>query len=160
MIRKARMTDVKGIQKIVEIFAKRDQMLPRSLVDIYENLRDYFICQRDDSDEIIGVVALHFCWENLAEVRSMAVTEENQRHGIGRKLVQTCLAEARNFDIKTIFALTYIPEFFEVNGFRRVDKAMLPHKIWSDCVKCPQFPECKEIAVAYEVEPGPTKSSG
>jgi amino-acid N-acetyltransferase len=148
MIRKARMADVKAIQKLVAEYARKGDMLPRSLSDIYENLRDYFVCE--DGGAVIGSAAIHIMWEDLAEVRSLAVQEGSMRRGVGTQLVEACISEAIVLGIARVFALTYKPEFFERLGFHRVDKAELPQKIWTDCLKCAKFPDCDEIALVAD----------
>lgn len=150
MIRKARMGDVKTIQKLVAEYARKGDMLPRSLSEIYENLRDYFVCM-EDGGEIVGSAAIHIMWENLAEVRSVAVREDRMRRGVGTRLVEACISEAVVLGITRVFALTYRPEFFERLGFTRVDKAELPQKIWSDCLKCSKFPDCDEVALLADL---------
>jgi len=148
MIRKARMADVKAIQRLVAEYARKGDMLPRSLSDIYENLRDYFVFE--DGGEVIGSAAIHIMWEDLAEVRSLAVQEGRMRRGVGTQLVEACISEAIVLGIARVFALTYKPEFFERLGFHRVDKAELPQKIWTDCLKCAKFPDCDEIALVAD----------
>jgi amino-acid N-acetyltransferase len=149
MIRKARMADVKTIQKLIAEYARKGDMLPRSLSEIYENLRDYFVCA-EDGGEVVGSAAVHLMWEDLAEVRSLAVREDRMGRGVGTKLVEACISEAIVLGITRVFALTYKPGFFEKLGFRRVDKAELPHKIWSDCLKCSKFPDCDEVALVAD----------
>jgi amino-acid N-acetyltransferase len=101
---------------------------------------------------VVGTVCLHICWEDLAEVRSLAVAEDQGGKGIGRQLVQACLDEARQLGLKRVFALTYKPGFFEKLGFHTIEKSELPHKIWGDCMKCAKFPECDEIAMSIELQ--------
>jgi len=149
MIRKARMSDVKGIQQLIADYAKKGDMLPRSLADIYENLRDYFVFLEDDG-ELVGSAAIHIMWEDLAEVRSLAVREGRMRRGVGTQLVESCISEAIVLGIARVFALTYKPEFFEKLGFHIVDKAELPQKIWADCLKCSKFPDCDEVALVAD----------
>lgn len=120
-------------------------MIPRALNDLYENIRDILVCE--DNGEIKGVCALHILWEDLAEIRSLAVRLDAQGTGIGRRLVNSCIREAARLGISRIFALTYHPDFFRKMGFRGVDKAKLPQKIWGECLRCPKFPECDESAV-------------
>lgn len=144
-IRKATLKDAKSIQTVIDKFAKKDKMLPRSLSEIYENIRDFFICQ--DKGKIIGISALHILWENLAEIRSVAVLQEYQNKGVGKKLVEQCLKEVKALRVKKVFALTYNPEFFRKLGFKDIDKNALPQKIWGDCLRCPKFPKCEEVAV-------------
>lgn len=144
-IRKAKIVDMRQIHKFINEFAKKEKMLPRSLNDLYENIRDFFVY--DDDGVIKGVCALHILWEDLAEIRSLAVKEESQGAGIGKSLIKKCLQEAKDLGIKRVFTLTYIPEFFKKLGFLEIDKAKLPHKIWGDCIRCPKFPECDEYAL-------------
>ena len=144
-IRKAVIADIKQIHRLVNDFAKKDEMLPRALNELYESIRDFVIYE--DKGEIKGVCALRILWEDLAEIRSLAVNREWQLSGIGKKLLTNCLKEAKGIGIKRVFALTYQPDFFRKNGFSDIDKAKLPQKIWGDCLKCHKFPECDEHAV-------------
>jgi amino-acid N-acetyltransferase len=150
MIRKAKMGDVKAIQKLIAEYARKGDMLPRSLSEIYENLRDYFVFE-EGSGEVIGSSAIHIMWEDLAEVRSLAVRDDRMGRGVGTQLVEACVSEAIVLGITRVFALTYKPAFFERLGFRQVDKSELPHKIWSDCLKCSKFPDCDEIALVADL---------
>lgn len=143
--RKAKITDVKAIHRLVNEFAKRGEMIPRSLNDLYENIRDIVVYE--NKGEIKGVCALHILWEDLAELRSLSVRLDAQGIGIGKKLVTMCIEEAKTLGIKRLFALTYHPEFFGKMGFSIIDKSKLPQKIWGECLKCPKFPECDESAV-------------
>ena len=148
-IRKAVITDIKQVQKLVNEYAKREEMLPRALNELYESIRDFFVY--DDGGKILGVCALRILWEDLAEVRSLAVLKEHQRAGIGKALVKKCLKEARDLGIRRVFALTYQPDFFKKIGFMDTDKSKLPQKIWGDCLKCHKFPECDENAVIINI---------
>ncbi len=148
-LKKAFVKDAKAIHSLVNKFAKKDDMLPRSLNEIYENIRDFVICVNDES--IVAVSALHILWEDLAEVRSVAVRNKYQGMGIGKKLLKHCLKEAKSLGIKQVFALTYQPEFFTEMGFENIDKNSLPHKIWGECLKCHKFPECDESAVMIRI---------
>ncbi|MGD1076569.1 MAG: N-acetyltransferase [Thermodesulfovibrionales bacterium] len=150
MIRKAGIADIKFVHKIVNEFARKGQMIPRALNDLYENIRDIFICE--DNGEIKGSCALHILWEDLAEIRSLAVRGDAQSAGIGRRLVKTCVREAEKIGIQRVFALTYHPEFFKKMGFKDIDKAKLPQKIWGECLKCHKFPECDETAVTLNLK--------
>ncbi len=149
MIRKAQIADVKNIQKLLMTFANRGDMLSRSLSELYESLRDFYVAE--DEGVLLGAAALHVVWDDLAEVRSVAVTEDAGRKGIGSSLVQACISEARDIGLKRIFCLTYKPDFFAKHGFRLVDKAELPHKVWGDCIKCPKFPDCDENAMILDL---------
>ncbi len=149
MIRKAQIADVKDIQKLLMTFANRGDMLSRSLSELYESLRDFYVFEEDGV--LLGAAALHIVWDDLAEVRSVAVTEDAGRKGIGSRLVQSCIVEARELGLKRIFCLTYKPDFFAKHGFRLVDKAELPHKVWGDCIKCAKFPDCDENAMILDL---------
>jgi len=150
MIRKAKISDIKAIHSLLNHFAEKGMLLPRSLSDLYDHLRDYAILENDEG-AIAGVSALHICWEDLAEIRSLAVPEEFQHRGIGRHLVEFCLSEAITLGLYKVFTLTYQPGFFEKIGFRAMDKSVLPHKVWADCVKCSKFPDCDETAMLMEL---------
>jgi amino-acid N-acetyltransferase len=149
MIRKAKVGDVREIQGLIAESASKEEMLHRSLSEIYDNLRDFYVFQGDRS--LLGVCALHVCWEDLAEIRSLTVLEGERGKGIGSKLVKSCLREAKRLGTRRVFALTYEATFFQQLGFAVVDKASLPHKIWSDCLKCVKFPDCDEIAMILHV---------
>jgi len=149
MLRKAQIRDVKEIQKLLSFYANQGIMLSRSLSELYEAVRDFYVFE--EGGKILGVCALHIMWEDLAELRSVAVAEEAGRQGIGSRLVQACLDEARGLGLKRVFCLTYKPEFFGRFGFRVVDKSELPHKVWRDCINCVKFPDCDEIAMVLEI---------
>lgn len=151
MIRKVWISDVKEIYKLLSIFSDRGEILPRSLSEIYDNVRDYCVCCHGEQETIVGTCAVHVSWEDLAEIRSLAVEDRFAKRGIGRKLVESCIAEARELGIHRVFVLTYKKEFFEKLGFHLVDKASLPHKIWADCLKCVKFPDCDETAMTREI---------
>ena len=146
-IRKAKIADVKPAFKLINEFARKGEMIPRALNDLYENIRDIFVWE--EKGEIKGVCALHVLWEDLAEIRSLSVKSGYQRAGIGGKLVAACIREAKSLGINKIFALTYHPDFFRKIGFADIDKSELPQKIWGECLRCPKFPECDESAVIF-----------
>lgn len=148
MIRYARMGDVKEIHALLNFYAQKGLLLACSISSLYDRLRD-FVVFVDKQEGILGVCALHITWENLAEIRSLAVLEDSQGKGIGAKLVQQCLMEADMFGITKIFTLTYQPGFFRKLGFVDIDKRDLPHKIWSDCIHCHMFPDCDEEALMF-----------
>ena len=149
MIRKAKIADVKDIHKLIEVFANKGEMLHRPLTDIYDSLRDFYVYE--EKGVIIGACALHICWEDVAEIRSLAVSGEAGGKGIGTVLVNACLDEARALGIPKVFALTYKPGFFEKVGFKQIGKEVLPHKVWGECVRCFKFPNCDENAVMIEL---------
>jgi amino-acid N-acetyltransferase len=149
MIRKAKIGDVKEIQKLLTSFASRGEMLSRSLSELYDALRDFYVFEEEG--KLLGTSALHIIWEDLAEVRSVAVSEAAGRRGIGSQVVGACLEEARSLGLKRLFCLTYKPDFFAKFGFVIVDKSELPHKVWGDCIKCVKFPDCDEIAMILDL---------
>ncbi|MGD0781032.1 MAG: N-acetyltransferase [Dehalococcoidales bacterium] len=146
-VEKAKITDVPQIHKLINGFAERGQMLARPLSEIYESIRDFFVIRKDG--EVVACAALHVSWSDLAEIRSVAVMEDKQKQGLGAKLVAACLKEAADLGIETIFCFTYQPEFFKRQKFVDIDKAELPRKVWTDCFRCPKFPNCDEIALIY-----------
>lgn len=150
MLRKAEIKDVKDIQKLLTFFAGRGDMLSRSLSELYEAIRDFYIVE--ENGVLLGAAALHIVWEDLAEIRSVAVMEDAGRKGIGTEVVRACIAEGRTLGLKRLFCLTYKPDFFARFGFRVVDKGELPHKVWGDCLKCVKFPDCDEIAMILDLE--------
>jgi amino-acid N-acetyltransferase len=151
IIRKARVQDCLGIFRLVNLYARRGEMLPKSQNQIYQNIRDFVIVE--ENGQIVGCGALHVLWEDLAEIRSLAVFEERRNSGLGRLMVNHMLDEAREIGLPIVFALTYVPGFFEKIGFRLIDKDELPRKIWVDCIDCIKFPNnCDEIAVIREVD--------
>jgi amino-acid N-acetyltransferase len=149
-IEKARISDVAQMHELINYFADKGEMLARPLSEIYENIRDYFVVRQ--GERVIACAALHVMWSDLAEVKSVAVAEESQRHGIGDRLVVVCLDEAKKLGIPTVFCLTYKPAFFERHGFSRLDKMELPHKVWGECYRCPKFPNCDEVALICHLE--------
>ena len=149
MLRGAHINDVEQMNKLVDHFAKKDLMLARPLGELYENIRDYYVYVENGS--IVGCAALHIFWKDLAEIKSIAVEEDYQKRGIGKQLIQKCLEEGKALGVNRLFVLTYIPEFFERMGFKRIDKDLLPHKIWSECVKCYKFPDCDEVPLIIEI---------
>ena len=149
MLRKAQIQDVKDIHKLLGHFAAKGDMLSRSLAELYEALRDFYIVEEEN--RLLGTAALHIVWEDLAEVRSVAVAEEAGRKGVGTQVVQACIDEASELGLKRVFCLTYKPDFFARFGFHIVDKSELPHKVWGDCMKCAKFPDCDEIAMILDL---------
>ncbi len=143
--RKATIKDAKSIHNLVNKFAKKDDMLPLSLNEIYEHIRDFTVSV--ENRIIVAVCALHIAWEDLAEIRSIAVSKKYQGKGIGETLIKSSLKEAKSLGIKKVFALTFYPDYFKRFGFMDIDKNDLPHKVWGDCLKCPKFPDCDEAAV-------------
>jgi len=151
-VEKARIKDVAQMHQLINYFADKGEMLPRALSEIYENIRDYFVVRQ--GERVIACTSLHVSWSDLAEIKSMAVVEDNQKQGIGTQLVEACLREARELGIPTVFCLTYKPAFFEKFGFYQLDKMELPRKVWSECYRCPKFPDCDEVALIYKPDAG------
>ncbi|MCF6265512.1 MAG: N-acetyltransferase [Desulfuromusa sp.] len=149
MIRHAHISDVRAIHKLLLDYANTGQLLGRSLADIYDSLRDFYVYE--ENGEILGIGALAICWEDLAEVRSLAVAAGQQGKGIGRKIVESCLKEATELGIKRVFALTYQPDFFKLLGFSDIEKSELPQKVWGVCINCVKFPDCDEFALAINL---------
>ena len=150
-IRKARIQDVKQIHALLMHCARKEFLLPRSFNQLYSHLRDFFVLAEHDAPGIRGCCALSICWEDIAEIRSLAVNDDIQNQGWGGKLVEACLSDAVTLGIFKVFTLTYRPRFFERLGFAPVDKERLPQKVWADCINCPKFPECDEIALVMEM---------
>jgi amino-acid N-acetyltransferase len=152
MLRKARIGDVKTIHRTINLSAGKSEMLPRSLMDIYNSLRDFIVYCDEGGSQVIGICAMNIIWENLAEIRSLYVDENYRGQGIGRKLVEFCISEAITLELFRIFSLTYKREFFVQLGFKEVDRSSLPEKIWSDCFRCSKYPDyCDEVAVIIEL---------
>ena len=157
MIRNATMADIKAIHALLSHFAAQGMLLGRALSSLYDQLRDFkvFVAPEESSGNgaaeiVVGSAALHVCWENLAEIRSLAVLERFHGQDIGTQLVQACLDEADRLGITKVFTLTYQPGFFKKLGFYEIDKNELPHKVWSDCINCPKFPDCNETALVWK----------
>jgi len=149
LVEKAKISDTTEMHKLINYFADKGEMLPRPLSEIYENIRDYFVVRK--GKRVIACAALHVNWSDLAEIKSVAVAEESQKQGVGDRLIKACLSEAKELGISTVFCLTYKPAFFEKLGFSQIDKMGLPHKVWTECYRCPKFPNCDEIALIYHL---------
>ena len=146
-VEKAKIPDVPQIHKLINGFADKGQMLARPLSEIYESIRDFFVIR--EGGEVVACAALHVSWSDLAEIRSVAVAENNQKKGLGASLVAACLKEADELGIKTVFCFTYRPDFFRRHKFVDIEKMELPRKVWTDCFRCPKFPNCDETALIY-----------
>jgi amino-acid N-acetyltransferase len=151
-IRKAVIRDADTIQRMVNRLAGQGAMLAIALSDIFEHIRDFWVVEK--GGEVVGTCALHVIWEDLGEIRSLAVDPCCRDLGVGRSLVEKCLEEAAGLDLRRVFALTYQEEFFRHMGFEVMDKERLPHKVWRDCMKCTKFPNCDETAVMKVLEEG------
>ena len=155
MIRKATISDVKAIHGLLQEYGNKGELLPRPLSELYDHVRDFFVYEDNGSHRVIACCALQFCWEELAEIRSLAVAPAHTGKKIGARLTEAALAEARLFKIRRVFTLTYRPGFFERFGFVKIDRNELPLKIWSDCLLCVKFPDCDETAMLLTVERPP-----
>jgi amino-acid N-acetyltransferase len=151
MIRKANIQDVKAIHRLLQEYGKKEELLARPLSQLYDHLRDFSVYMDDKSQKLTGCCALQICWEDLAEIRSLAVHPDHQGKNIGRQLTEQVLQEARSFNIKKIFTLTYKPNYFKQFGFVVIERSDLPLKIWGDCIICVKFPDCDEIAMMKEL---------
>jgi len=149
-IEKARISDVKQIHKLVNFHASKGEMLPRALSELYEGIRDFFVIRQND--KVVACASLHIFWDDLGEIRATAVDSDEQGKGMGSKLVKACMDEAGALGLGRVFCLTYQPGFFEKSGFHIVDKAELPQKIWGECLRCPKFPDCDEVALICDME--------
>lgn len=145
MIRKAAIEDAASIHQLVNSFARRGEMLARSLSEIYENIREYYVAI--ERGKVVGVTGLHVNWEDLAEIKSVAVAAGHRGKGLGRQLVEACIQEGLGLGIRKFYLLTYIPAYFRSLGFKPIDRNTLPHKVWNECLKCPTFPNCTEKAM-------------
>jgi len=146
---KAGINDAVAIQQLINYFAGQGCMLARALSDIYEGIREYYIA--NEKGQVIGCVALHINWLDLAEIRSLAVNESNQNHGVATLLIKACIDEARQLGINSVFCLAQTPDFFLKQGFYLRDKEELPLKIWTDCYRCPKYPDCDSVALKRQV---------
>lgn len=149
-VEKAKIGDVPQLHRLIKHFADQGEMLHRPLSEIYENIRDYFVVRR--GPEVLGCVALHVAWGDMAEIKALAVAAERQERGIGAALVRICIEEAKQLDLPTLFCLTYKPAFFRRFGFRQVDLMSLPRKVWGECQRCPKFPSCDETAMVLPLK--------
>jgi amino-acid N-acetyltransferase len=152
VIRKARIKDSKKIHELINGYAALNLMMPRSLNEIYENIRDFWVVD-ENKKGVLGCVALHIVgWDNLAEIKSLAVSKKFQKQGFGQALIEACLDEAKQLKINGVFALSYRPKFFKKFGFKLISKSKLPHKVWVECCNCPKFPHCGEIALIKNIK--------
>ena len=148
-IRPAKVQDVKQMHRIIEFYADNKEMLHRSLNSIYENIQEYVVAEY--KGKIIGCGALHVSWDNLAEVKALAVEKTYARQGIGTKIVKTLEQNALGLGIYTTFALSFNPEFFQRMGYEVISREVLPQKIWSECINCHLFPDCGEVPLIKDV---------
>ena len=151
-VESARLADAEAIHKLVTYWADKGDMLHRPINEIYEAIRDFKVARLDG--EVVGCGSLHIMGQDLAEVRSLAVREDRQLKGVGADIVRACVAEGRQMGLDRVFALTYKPGFFERQGFRLANVMEFPEKVWNECVRCPFFTNCKEVAVVMDLRDG------
>src|SRR5947209_19842559 len=144
-VRKAGMRDIPPLLQLINGYASEGVMLPRTEFELSENIRDFTVAY--SGSQLAGCAALHFYAPTVAEVRSLAVRPDTKQQGIGRLLVEALEGEALDNDLESIFAFTYVPGFFARLGFHEVERGELPLKAWKDCLRCPKFHSCDEIAV-------------
>ncbi|MDR3113566.1 MAG: N-acetyltransferase [Endomicrobium sp.] len=149
-IRPAKVSDVKQMHKIVEFYADNKEMLHRSLNSIYENIQEYIVAEEDG--KVIGCGALHVSWEDLAEIKALAVAPDHIRKKLGTKIVAQLQENAKKLGVKKVFSLSFKPDFFIKLGYRVIPKETLPHKIWSECINCHLFPDCGEVPLLLPLE--------
>lgn len=149
-LRKVKLSDVEEIMSLINGFADQGLMLPRSRSTLYEHLREFLVVESDQ--KIIATGALHIIWDDLAEIRALAVSEENQGRGLGKMLVQALLQDAQEIECPKVFTLTYQPGFFARCGFTLIDKEDMPHKVWKECIHCVKFPNCDENAMILNLK--------
>jgi len=150
LVRKAVLADAEAIHAIIEAFSRKGVMLDRPVSEILDKIRAFFVYEVEGT--IVGISALHICSDDMGEIRSLAVRSKFTRKGIGTELVKACLEEAAELGLKKVFALTYKTEFFKKLGFKVINKDILPHKIWGDCINCVKFPNCDESAVLIAIK--------
>ncbi len=151
MIRKATIKDIKSIHSLLFEYGLKGELLQRPLSQLYDHVRDFSVFINSEDDMVVGCCALQICWEELAEIRSLAVHSDHWEKKIGSKLVEESINEAKKFEIRKLFTLTYKPEFFKKFGFKIIDRSELPLKIWGDCIMCVKFPECDETAMMKDI---------
>ncbi|MCF6093097.1 N-acetyltransferase [Microaerobacter geothermalis] len=147
--RKAKMSDVETMHELINLYAQKGLMLARSRNSFYEGLREFTVADYDG--QVVGAGGLHLLWSDLAEIRALAIHPDYAGQGIGRKLVETLVNEAKEMELPRVFALTYQPEFFSKCGFTEVAMDVLPHKVWRECINCPKFPKCDERAFVLDL---------
>lgn len=148
-IRQAKVSDVKTMHSLIGFYAENKEMLPRPINDLYENIQEFVVAE--DKKKVIACCALHVSWEDLAEIKALAVSQNHQHKGIGTKLVHVLHKRAVQLGIKKTFALSFKPAFFERMGYTRIAREKLPHKIWGECVKCHLFPDCGETPLILDL---------
>jgi amino-acid N-acetyltransferase len=155
LVRRASLADVEQMHALINRFASQGWMLAKSRHNLYQNIRDFYVAEKVTPDrgsvEFAGCAALHVLWVDLGEIRSLAVGERFQKNGVGRALIEAVLRDATALKLPRVVALTYQRSFFARMGFAEVvDKSALPQKVWGECMDCPKFPNCDEIAMVAD----------
>lgn len=153
LMRNATMRDIPEMLRLINSYAAQGIMLPRTEFEMAEDIRDFVVAEAEGGGEVVGCGALHIYTPTAAEVRSLAVDPNQKTRGIGREIVARLESEARRFGLTSLFAFTYVPGFFSKLGYSLVDRGSLPQKAWKDCLRCPKFQNCDEIAVHKPVAP-------
>jgi amino-acid N-acetyltransferase len=150
-VRKAAMHDIPALLELINGYAAKGIMLPRTEFEMSENMRDFMVAYA--GSQLVGCGALHFYSPTVGELRSLAVAESHKTHGIGRMIVDSLVYEAKLYGLDAVFAFTYVAGFFARVGFNEVERGELPLKAWKDCLRCSKFHACDEIAVVRVLRP-------
>jgi len=148
-VRKAVLNDIDQVYKLVNQYADEELLLPRTKESLILNIQSIYVAE--EKGDVLGVACLAILGQDMAEVRSLAVDEKAQGRGIGKILVETIIGETRKIGISKLISLTYQVVFFEKCGFEIIDKSDMPQKVWTDCIHCPKFPKCDEVAMAIRL---------
>ncbi|MGE0086836.1 MAG: N-acetyltransferase [Desulfococcaceae bacterium] len=151
IVRKAAIEDIRHIHRLLHTYSHQGDLIPRPLSDLYDHVRDFSVSADTVTKQVVGCCALQFCWEDLAEIRSLVVENAYRRMGVASGLVESCIREAGSYGMTKLFCLTFKPDFFSRFGFGRIQRSDLPLKIWSDCMLCVKFPDCQAIAMMKEM---------
>lgn len=152
LVRKAKLSDVGAIHKLINQYAERQLMLPKTHLQLYENLRDYSVAVKDaDAGALVACGALHIYWQNLAEIRAVAVVSDIVAKGVGTILVEGLIHEAKDLGLEQVFVFTYVPGFFSRFGFIQVEHRSMPLKVYNECFHCPKFNTCDEVAMVLHL---------
>lgn len=150
ILRRACLADVPALASLIAGFAQSGYMLSRSAGELYETIRDFQVVTSEEN--VVGCVATHVFTDKIAELKSLAVAASVQGQGVGRALVEGCLADAAQIGLERVFCLTYQIDFFDRLGFVKVDRSRLPEKVWGECVRCDKFLACDETAMWAETK--------
>jgi len=155
-IQAATLADMDRVHGLITPYADRNDMLHRPLSELYENVRDFYVVK--EAADVIACGSVHVVWNDLAEIKAVAVREEYQSQGWGKRMIAHCMDSARDMGIATVFVLTHKTTYYDQLGFKEIDVTNLPRKVWGECLRCPKFPNCNEIAMVYHLVEGGAKS--